>query len=99
VPESPVVSRETEDVTWKSIATAPEGVALMTRIDDANGLRNESILTRVGHLFFSGSMRVYYEPTHWRLTTIEQLRIKNEAEAKAIRQLELASKAFGRGAR
>lgn len=45
----------------------PEGVEVMTVIDDQDGRRNEQRLTRRGRLWFGGSMYVYYTPTHWRL--------------------------------
>ena len=54
---------------WHPIATAPEGVAVMTKIDDGNGLRNEQPLTRRGNLWWTdapSAMYVYYQPTHWR---------------------------------
>jgi hypothetical protein len=60
---------------WQTIETAPEGVAVMTKIDDAYGVRNEQLLvkrtripgeTRPLFWFADGSMYVYYEPTHWR---------------------------------
>ena len=45
-----------------------EGVVVMTKIDDANGCRNEQELKRLGRLWFfpDGSMYVYYTPTHWK---------------------------------
>lgn len=38
-----------------------------TKIDDADGIRNEQELKLVGKLWFlpDGSMYVYYTPTHW----------------------------------
>lgn len=60
---------------WQSIDTAPEGVPVMTKIDDTNGPRNEQVLvkrtripgeTRPMFWFEDGSMYVYYDPTHWR---------------------------------
>lgn len=47
---------------------SPEGVALETKIDDEQGVRNEAKLKRKGRLWFTpdGSMYVYYTPTHWR---------------------------------
>lgn len=44
---------------------------VLTKIDDASGLRNECVLYRGGEngrLWFleDGSMYVYYEPTHWK---------------------------------
>lgn len=59
---------------WRDIATAPEGVEVMTKIDDENGVRNEQSLvkrTRIPGetrpLFWTpdGTMYVYYTPTHW----------------------------------
>jgi len=48
--------------------------AVMTKIDDAKGVRNEQTLYRVQRdatcrsMWFTerGSMYVYYEPTHWK---------------------------------
>lgn len=39
-----------------------------TKIDDANGKRNEAKLKRIGRLWWTadGAMYVYYTPTHWR---------------------------------
>lgn len=52
---------------WRIIASAPENVVLMTKIDDAQGVRNEARLIRKGNLWWheDGSMYVYYRPTHW----------------------------------
>lgn len=59
---------------WKPIETAPEGVEIMTKIDDANGERNVQSLvkrtripgeTRPMFWYPDGSMYVYYDPTHW----------------------------------
>lgn len=43
----------------------PEGVTVMTKIDDARGVRNEQRLRRSGSMLFGGGMYVYYQPTHW----------------------------------
>jgi hypothetical protein len=53
---------------WKPVSTAPDGVEVWTKIDDAEGCRNEATLRRSGRLWFfpNGSMYVYYTPTHWR---------------------------------
>lgn len=53
---------------WQPAKTAPEGVVVDTKIDDADGVRNEQPLKRKGNLWFvpDGTMYVYYEPTHWR---------------------------------
>ena len=78
---------------WNKIGSAPSGRLVMTKIDDARGVRDEQPMYRGGNLWYAGSMYVYYTPTHWReLTEIEKLRIKNEAERKAIDQMERAQK-------
>lgn len=53
---------------WLLAVTAPEGVAVMTKIDDEGGVRNEQKLIRKGRLWYfpDMSMYVYYAPTHWR---------------------------------
>ena len=53
---------------WQSIDTAPDKVVVETKIDDANGVRNQWTLKRDGNLWWypDGSMYVYYKPTHWR---------------------------------
>lgn len=45
----------------------PNGVVVMTKIDDHRGPRNEQTLKRSNNLWFvpDGSMYVYYTPTHW----------------------------------
>jgi len=49
-------------------APSPEGIPLDTKIDDAQGCRNEQQLIRKGNLWWTtdGAMYVYYRPTHWR---------------------------------
>ena len=53
---------------WQSVDTAPDGVVVETKIDDAQGVRNVQPLKRQGRLWFvpDGAMYVYYTPTHWR---------------------------------
>ncbi|WFU19449.1 hypothetical protein [Bradyrhizobium sp. CB3481] len=53
---------------WLTIESAPDGVAVMTKIDDEHGVRNEQVLVRKGRLWWheDGSMYVYYTPTHGR---------------------------------
>ena len=59
---------------WMPIESAPLGEVVDTKIDDANGSRNEQPLKatqrdpgcRVLWWFPDGSMYVYYQPTHWR---------------------------------
>lgn len=59
---------------WKPADRAPDGVVVMTKIDDDKGCRNETTLRRSGRLWFvpDGSMYVYYTPTHYRLLTIAE---------------------------
>lgn len=51
-----------------SDALPATGKMVMTKIDDAGGVRNEQRLRREGRLWFvpDGSTYVYYVPTHWR---------------------------------
>lgn len=53
---------------WNAIATAPEGVEVLTKVEDEAGIRNEQPLVRKGRLwlFPDMSMYVYYTPTHWK---------------------------------
>ncbi len=46
----------------------PEGMEVLTKIDDEHGPRNETTLKRQGRLWFfpDMSMYVYYDPTHWK---------------------------------
>lgn len=77
---------------WESTLSAPEGRAVMTKIDDSQGVRNETVLVKSGNLWFDGDMYVYYKPTHWReLSLIEKMRIRNDNERKAIDQMERAN--------
>lgn len=59
----------TESNRWIAVTTElpPEKVEVDTKIDDANGCRNEQTLMRMGNLWWypDGSMYVYYTPTHW----------------------------------
>jgi hypothetical protein len=45
-----------------------ERIAVETKIDDGDGVRNVGKLKCQGHLWFfeDMSMYVYYRPTHWR---------------------------------
>ena len=53
---------------WQSAESAPEGIIVMTKLDDDRGSRNEGPLMRKGRLWWTpdGAMYVYYEPTHWK---------------------------------
>lgn len=55
---------------WQTVETAPEGVVVEVKIDDANGCRNECTLVLRRCLWWvpDGSMYVYWTPTHWRNT-------------------------------
>lgn len=60
---------------WTRTSTPPtEDKVVMTKIDNAQGCRNEQALMRQGNLWFSPdkSMYVYYTPTHWREMTAEE---------------------------
>ncbi len=61
---------------WQPASTAPEGVEVMTKIDDKDGVRNVQPLTRQRNLWFypDMSMYVYYTPTHWKATASEGAR-------------------------
>jgi hypothetical protein len=63
-----VYRREAGTVEWLPARSAPEGVVVMTKIDDERGCRNEQTLKRQGRLWWTpdGSMYVHYTPTHWR---------------------------------
>lgn len=62
------VQREAPYARWRTHETSPEGVEVLTKIDDSKGVRNVCTLKRQGNLWFypDGSMYVYYTPTHWR---------------------------------
>ena len=53
---------------WQPAHTAPEGVVVMTKIDDEKGERNMGPLKKGGNLWWTpdGQMYVYYRPTHWQ---------------------------------
>lgn len=59
---------------WYPANEAPDGVVVMTKIDDEKGVRNVQKLKRRGRLWFydDGSMYVYYTPTHYALLTEAQ---------------------------
>jgi hypothetical protein len=50
------------------VSLPQNGEVVDTKIDDAQGCRNEQPLKRHNALWFypDGSMYVYYSPTHWR---------------------------------
>lgn len=72
---------------WQPIATAPNDVGVLTKIDDEKGVRNVQMLRKIGNLWYfdDGSMYVYYTPTHWAVadgqlpTPLEPLRGREEA--------------------
>ena len=55
---------------WAAISEAQpiENHIVETKIDDAQGVRSQTALKRIGRMWFvpDGSMYVYYTPTHWR---------------------------------
>ncbi|WP_395543412.1 hypothetical protein [Neotabrizicola sp. sgz301269] len=60
---------------WQPIETAPEGVEVMTKIEDEKGARNEQSLVKVTRepgktrplwFFPDLTVYVYYTPTHWK---------------------------------
>ena len=54
---------------WLSCSQAPEGVEVLTKIDDAeHGVRNVTTLVKKGNFWFvpDMSMYVYYKPTHFQ---------------------------------
>lgn len=56
------------DNEWQPEYTAPHNIPVETKIDDAGGIRNQTVLVKQGRLWFlpDMSMYVYYKPTHWR---------------------------------
>ena len=45
----------------------PEGVTVLTKIEDQAGIRNEAKLSRRGRTWlFQNGMTVPYIPTHWK---------------------------------
>lgn len=78
---------------WQTIDTAPDGRIVATKIDDANGCRNESLLKRQGRMWFvpDGSMYVYYTPTHWReLSEDEEVALNRKAKQMIAEATESA---------
>jgi hypothetical protein len=63
---------------WKPIyeSLPPQGVVVLTKVDDHEGVRNMQPLKRQGRLWFlqDGSMYVYYTPTHWQPTPTGHVR-------------------------
>lgn len=61
---------EWADSSWtKTTDRLPaEGVAVLTILADAHGVRNEAKLIRSGRMWFleGGAMYTYYTPTHWK---------------------------------
>lgn len=55
------------DGYWEDVTHAPEGVELLTRIEDEHGVRNEQRLVKRDGLWWLAdeSMYVYYTPTHF----------------------------------
>ncbi len=57
-------------MNWKIISKdpPPQKTVVMTKIDDEDGVRNETKLVLQGRLWWlpDFSMYVYYTPTHWK---------------------------------
>jgi 5-methylcytosine-specific restriction endonuclease McrA len=52
---------------WLAITTAPEGVPVLTKIEDKWGQRNVQKLIRQGEAWFRArGGKVFYTPTHWQ---------------------------------
>ena len=60
---------------WQPVSTMPEGIPVMTKIEDRDGSRNEQVLVKKTRIpgetipvfwFADGSMYVYYTPPHWK---------------------------------
>lgn len=57
------------DKIWIKVSKEipPEGVLVETKIDDESGVRNHTLLTRKGNLYYlDNGAYTYYTPTHWR---------------------------------
>ena len=67
----------------------PDGEIVETKIDDANGCRNEQSLKLKGNLwwFSDDSMYVYYYPTHWKPASEAT---KSMIRDRAVKAAELA---------
>jgi hypothetical protein len=56
---------------WQPIESAPPDKLVMTKIDDADGVRNEQAMMKRGNLWWikpgePNEMYVYFRPTHWK---------------------------------
>lgn len=85
------------EYVWHRIETVPEGVQVMTKIDDENGIRNvQSLVARTRipgetrTMFFTGlsldSMYVYYVPTHWAEIPKPQEEVKQMIDINPIQR-------------
>lgn len=57
------------DKIWIKVSDGlpPEGVLVETKIEDESGVRNHTLLTRKGNLYYlDNGTYTYYTPTHWR---------------------------------
>lgn len=57
------------DKIWIKVSDGlpPEGVLVETKIEDESGVRNHTLLTRKGNLYYlDNGTYTYYAPTHWR---------------------------------
>lgn len=64
-----------------------DGAMVATKIDDAQGCRNETTLKKQGNLWYfpDGSMYVYYRPTHWAEPNEDERRQHRERMEAALR--------------
>lgn len=78
------------DQHWNVGTASPEGVPVMTKIDNAQGCRNEQVLKRDGSMWWfpDGSMYVHYRPTHWRHLTPDEDRKHRAQMADEASRLE-----------
>lgn len=78
---------------WLPAREAPEGQVVMTKIDDAEGVRNEGTLKRRDNLWWTpdGEMYVYYRPTHYRLLTADETATVKQGLAQKAAALRAAA--------
>jgi hypothetical protein len=60
---------------WRMVESgfSPEGIFVMTKIEDKEGTRNQQPMRRQGRLWFTkDGVYVYYTPTMWRPLTPQE---------------------------
>ena len=87
---------------WISVAEKlpPENKIVETRIDDGKYIRNEQELKRRGNFWYlpDGSMYVYYTPTHWRDSPLNEFpeRLRRMRESmRPVRSMTVTSQLMG----